>query len=631
MKFRLSLFLGLVSIACFSQNLYDISTIPADLRENANSVIRKEAVTIDIPSPKKMTVHSKKVISILNKNGNRHIRHSVHYDNSSKIKSAEARIFDANGKEIEKIKKKDFFDVSAVSGGTLYSDSRMLVFDYTPEEYPYTISFEYTRETNTTAFIQPFIPLEHYYSSVIESTHSITYGDGVQIKYKVSDTTGDIEMNEQPGSIFLTCKNLPVMEPEHHGPSMESYIPSTFFAMDTFYLEGVQGNGKNWMEFGKWMNTKLLQDVQELPEATKIKIKNLVTGATTLEEKARIVYEYVQDNTRYISVQIGIGGWKPMSAAEVDKLGYGDCKALTNYTKSLLAVAGVPSYYTVVYGDYAKRDIASDFTSIQGNHIILAVPNEDETIWLECTSQIAPFGFIANFTDDRDVLMVTPEGGKMNHTKSYPYHENTLKTTGTCVLSVEGNIIVDVVMESEGTQYSQRYDIESKAKDEKEEHYKEYWDYVDNISLKSIQFDNNKKDVKLTESIKFNARSYTSAAGENLIFPVNVLNRYTYIPKRYKNRKLPLHISRGFVDEDEITIALPTGFGVTSIPEPISLETKFGIYTSEIQEESPGKFLYKRKFEIHEGEFPKEEYENYRKFLKKVARHDNQKIILTKI
>jgi hypothetical protein len=41
----------------------------------------------------------------------------------------------------------------------------------------------------------------------------------------------------------------------------------------------------------------------------------------------------------------------------------------------------------------------------------LAVDN----IWLECTSQITPFNYIANFTDDRDVFGLTHEGGKIIH------------------------------------------------------------------------------------------------------------------------------------------------------------------------------------------------------------------------
>ena len=121
----------------------------------------------------------------------------------------------------------------------------------------------------------------------------------------------------------------------------------------------------------------------------------------------------MQDNTRYISVQYGIGGWEPENAMAVDQLGYGDCKALTNYTMALLKTQGIDSYYTVLYGG-VKRDMNPEFTMMQGNHAILNVPTEDSTdIWLECTSQTNPFNYLGDFTDDRYALRIGENGGEI--------------------------------------------------------------------------------------------------------------------------------------------------------------------------------------------------------------------------
>src|SRR5690625_198168 len=99
----------------------------------------------------------------------------------------------------------------------------------------------------------------------------------------------------------------------------------------------------------------------------------MVANEKTNEAKTRKIYQYIQDKVRNVSVQIGIGGWKPMPAMEVDKLSYGDCKALTNYTKVLLDALGIPSYYTVLYADSNTIDIHEDFVSFQGNHVILGI------------------------------------------------------------------------------------------------------------------------------------------------------------------------------------------------------------------------------------------------------------------
>lgn len=614
-----------------AQNEYAIANIPAELKRDANSVIQSHTTDVEIISANEFGLTYEIVISVLNKNGNSHISPYVHYDKVTKVKRVEALVYDEKGEEIKKFRKKDFLDLSAVDGYTLYSDDRLLYFDHTPSSYPYTIAFTYTLESENTAFIRPFYPISDYNSSVMQSSYNVRYAPGVALKHKELDTDGVIAVSEVENAISFSVNNLKAMNREALSPKLDEFLPHVMFSLDTFYLEGVRGIGTNWDQFGKWMHHSLLKDVSEVPYGTQEKVRGLVAGESTIEGKARKVYEYVQQNTRYISVQIGIGGWKPMSATDVDKVGYGDCKALTNYTKALLEVAEVPSYYTVVYAGSEKKDILSDFASLQGNHVILAVPNEDETIWLECTSQDIPFGFLGSFTDDRDVLMVTPEGGKISHTQSYGFESNKLTTIGNCKISEEGDIDVEVSLESVGLQYDDRYFISTRKNDEQEKFYKNYWRYIDNISMNSMAFDNDKEAVKLKEKLNFNARAYTSFAGDNILFNVNVLNRSSFIPKRYKNRKRPLQISRGFVDSDKVSIEIPAGYHIEKLPDPISLQSKFGQYTSEIQRgDGDGKLIYLRRFELYEGVFPKEEYENYRKFRKDVAKNDNQKLILAK-
>ena len=121
---------------------------------------------------------------------------------------------------------------------------------------------------------------------------------------------------------------------------------------------------------------------------------------------------------------MGIGGWQPFEASLVDQYGYGDCKALSNYTKSLLESLNIEARYTLVKAGEDEPNIISDFPSRQFNHVILCVPNQGDTLWLECTSQTNPFGYTGTFTSDRDVLVVTDGGGKIVHTPVYSQKDN---------------------------------------------------------------------------------------------------------------------------------------------------------------------------------------------------------------
>lgn len=147
-------------------NLHASFSIPANLKENANAVIRSSQLDITINSVDNMTVYEKRIITILNKEGNSNTDAFVHYDNNVKIKTLEVLVFNQSGALIKKVKKNDFKDVSAVDGGTLYTDSRFKYLEYTPVSYPYTIEFICEINTKNTAFIESFTPVNDHFLSV---------------------------------------------------------------------------------------------------------------------------------------------------------------------------------------------------------------------------------------------------------------------------------------------------------------------------------------------------------------------------------------------------------------------------------------------------------------------------------
>ena len=621
-----------ITFSIFSQdNLYTSLTIPEDLTQNANAVVRQNETVILLKSSSEMSVKEKRIITVLNKEGDRNINAFVHYDENVKIKSLEVLVFNAFGSEIKKIKKNDFKDVSAVDGGTLYSDSRVKYLEYTPIKYPYTIEFVYETTSSNTAFIPAFIPISEYFVSVENSSYNIIYPENISVRKKEKNIENiNLEKVDDIGNVHYKVKNLGAFKPEAYSPSIVDFTPKVLFSSKQFTLEGVQTEVENWEDFGKWMYNDLIKQTHDLPASTIAYVQNLVKNETNNIDKAKKIYQYVQDKVRYISVQVGIGGWKPFNASQVDKLGYGDCKALTNYTMSLLQAANIESNYSVVYAGSSQRNIEDDFTSMQGNHVILSIPNNDETVWLECTSQKLPFGFIGDFTDDRDVLVITPEGGKIQHTKKYNTEENIQTTTGNYTISNEGIIHVDVTVKSRGIQYDDKYWLETETKRDLDEHYKERWDYINNINIEKMDIINDKDNIEFKENLNFTATNYPKKVANRMLLTVNALNRNTHIPDRYRSRKLPLKIKRGFKDVDELEITLPQDYKVESLPNKKTIENKFGKYQTEVTLKDENTLIYKREFIIKDGEFPKDDYSDFRNFYKEVARQDNAKVALIK-
>lgn len=610
---------------------YAALSIPDSLKQNANAVVRLNQIDILVSSQRDMNIKEKRVVTVLNEKGQNTLDTYENYDKRRTIKSIQATVFDAFGNEIKKIKRKDFKDQSTVDGGTLFSDGRVMYLDYTATQYPYTIVFESEVETSTTAFIPQWFPLSDYLLSIEKSVLNVNFPENLGFRkrelnfsnFKIK-TTADTSTQ-----LSYEATNILAQKEEDYSPNISKIFPRVMMGLEFFNLEGVDGNAKTWKEYGQWYSDKILTGTIELSPETKTKMKNLMGDEKDPIEKAKRVYKYVQEKSRYVSVQVGIGGWKPMLANEVDRLGYGDCKALTNYTRALLSVVDVPSHTTLLYGDRDKRDVRSDFVSMQGNHMILCIPSGENYVFLECTSQDDPFGYQANFTDDRDVLVIKPDGGEIIRTKKYENKDNVQVNNGKYSLDDNGKFSGTISMVSEGSQYS-KFHMETTPPTEQEKHYKEYWDNISNLKINKTTFSNDKEKVRFTENMDISADNYGKISNGKMIFVVNAYNQYTGSVKRIRNRKTPFEIQRGYYDTDEISVSLPTGFTMESLPQNFELNTKFGEYKTEITKKDNANLIYKRSILVKKGLYKNTEYDEYRLFMEQISRNDNAKIILTK-
>ncbi len=632
MKFTfLYSFFLFISLNFYAQKVdYSTLNIPENLKENANSIVINQEINVVINSQKSYDISTYLVVKVLNEDGLGNLDLVEHYDKSNHIRSIDAKMYNSFGQLIKDFKQKDFKDRSAFDGISIANDGRIIYLDFTPTEYPFTMVYTCEKQSENTAFIPSWYPINDIYESVLKSSFSITYPNDLGFKYKEKNFNDfAIKKNEEANKITYSLENATAIRKEEYSPYNEIY-PFVLFGLEKFRLEGVEGSAKSWKDFGLWMYNTLLSETEELSPETQTKIKALVGNETDPMKKARIVYKYVQDKTRYVSIQLGIGGWKPMLAKDVDRLGYGDCKALSNYTRSLLKAVDVPTCYTIIYGGDEKKDILEDFVSVQGNHAVLTIPNNNKYTLLECTSQTAPFGFEGDFTDDRYALVIKPDGGEIIRTTSYINKDNNQKMKSTYTVSETGEIDCSIQIQSKGVLYSHVYTIAKASEEKIDEYYKERFSNLVNMKISSHQFLNDDQNIEFTEKLNCKVANYATINGATLMFPLNAFNQYNWVPKRYRTRNNPFEIDRGFYHEDEIEVVLPQGYVVDAQPNPFDIKDKFGEYKTEIIVVNPTKIIYKRSLLINKGNYDKKEYENFRKFAEQIAKADNSKILLTK-
>ncbi|PWE00292.1 DUF3857 domain-containing protein [Marinilabilia rubra] len=618
--------------ALFSKNPeFPISDLPDKFQSGSKAVVREASLTLEIEGPDKVIEHHKEVLTIFNESAFRKAYFTAFYSDFINISDIDIEIFDASGERVRKVRNSDIRDFSAIDNGTIFSEARVKAYKPDYKEYPFTIVSSYQVKRKSTFFLPWWTP--HYGEDVpvLKNSLKVIYPKDYNLRFKEYNITDIKEeaITDDTKTLEWTFKNYIPEDSEPYAPLFPQTLPTVYLAPGIFELDGKAGSMESWDSFGRFI-AGLNSDRQELPEKTIAEVKKLTANLESKREKVKVLYEYMQGRTRYVSIQMGIGGWQPFEAEVVDEMEYGDCKALSNYMRALLLAADIESNYTLVRAGSRPVPLDPGFPCNNFNHAILSVPLPQDTIWLECTSQYQPFDFLGSFTDGRKVLMIENGKGKLTTTPVYTEQSNIRKTHGEITLDAGGNAQVTSKTVYKGTYYDDVSPLVDymDEKDRKKAITKSL--HMRGFSLKGFSLKQQKEVTPSIErTVDFSVDNYATSMGSRTFLPVNTFNRFTDVPIKLENRRWPVFIQRGWHETDSWTIAIPENTTVQAKPESIAIQTPFGLYRTSVEKKEEHLF-YTREFIVRKGEYPPEKYNEFREFLAKVARFDQQKCLLSK-
>lgn len=607
---------------------YAIDQIPSLLKNRAHAIIRDSKTVVDMRSADNVLIYINKAVTVMNKNGDQQAQLVLFYDKNTSIKSAKGEIYDEFGKLISKFSLSNFRDESAVSDFSLFEDSRIKYYAPQVNSYPYTIVYTYEIRNKQNLIIPDWRPVPGFDVAVEKNSYQFICSPTDEVRVLERNYKGKVEelISDKQKSMIWKVSGINAMKHEPYSPNPDTYFTSIKVAPKNFSYYNFKGSYADWQSLGKVSYDYLLKDRRVLPVETVQLVKDLVKNETDDKAKAKKIYEYFQKKTRYISVQIGIGGAQPIKAAEVDRLGYGDCKALVNYMQALLEAVGIVSYYCVVEAGDEKADLLPSFASMeQGNHIILCLPLNGDTTFLECTSQDAPFGFLGTFSDDRWVLACTKDGGKLMKTPKFEALESQQIRTAELTLSKNGKLSGNLVTSFEGSQFDNHHFLikKSAAEQKKQLHY--LYD-INNIEFTTIDLVKNNDIPRFTEKLAITIDNFGAYGPDKISFTPNVFNQKRTVPS-VRNRTQALDLKRGYTDIDSIFFQLDENLSPAFLSKAIETTSKFGSYFAEIKMKD-GKLFYYRKLVMNHGIFEASDYEAFESFVSEVASNDRIRVTL---
>lgn len=611
---------------------FAVSSLPPLLAREADAVVRLDLLRFEVQGPGRATRTVRRAVTVLTPEGRDKAQLYVFYDDRTRrLTRLTGRIFDAEGRIVRKLEKADQEDYSAISGYSLYEEERVRVARLHHHAFPYTVEFEYEIRHDGLIGWPTWYPQEEG-MPLVYGRFDLTTAAGVEARYRVQGASLEPAVWQRGAGTMLRWEvpEEPALTIEPLAPVWQDQVIAVHTAPATFEIEGTQGDMRSWASFGQWYYT-LNEGRTVLPDDARSDVHRLTDGVPDVGERARRLYAYMQDKTRYVSIQLGLGSWRAFDATYVHERGYGDCKALTNYLQALLQEAGIASFPALIRAGGRAPRVLPDFPSNQFDHVILYVDLGDgEGAWLESTDQTAPFGHLGAFTEDRHALLVKPTGGELVRTPRSHAAQNQRVLQARVRLTPSGDATAEIQTRHTGNEQDEiRQHVVDRPARERE---RWLYDYLDLPSFEIVDADfaaAEQRSLSVALAIRLTLPRYAAVTGTRLFLPLTLMHRSTYVPPVTETRTQAVELSPyPFVYADTVWYELPAGFAVEAIPDPVEIETPFLHYEARAEVQSQGILVYYRRASVTETSIPAGSYGLFRDAVSRIAQADRAQAVL---
>lgn len=387
---------------------------------------------------------------------------------------------------------------------------------------------------------------------------------------------------------------------------------------------------ENWQKINDWA-IELMKDQCSPDETIEKKVAELTSG--TKESKKDIIeplFNYVSGQVRYVAIELGMSAYKPYPAAEVFRNGYGDCKGKSALLIAMLKSVGISAYPVLLTTSNAGF-INKDIPSFNFNHMIVAVPDGEGYMFLDPTADVLSFEKIPYLDQGCDAFILAKDKKEDFAYIPLDSPENN-KAMQVYQLALKRDLSVELV---EDDTFAGQLDWENRllAKYTPPEKYKKFVEESARIIFPSL----NLKDLThsdytdLTTPFKIKASytisNYARKSANLIIFKAPLQEPLPSILFTKTPREAPLYLKYPFVREEKITIQLPEGYKIKTLPQNFVVDKPTAYFSKEIKEENK-KIIIETKWILKTNEISVGKYGALRSMIESIRRSIEEDIIL---
>ena len=392
----------------------------------------------------------------------------------------------------------------------------------------------------------------------------------------------------------------------------------------------------DWKYVSNWYSD-LSSNLAKTDFEIKETVANLLGNKNGLSDlqKAKLIYNYIEDNVSYSNVPFMHGPIIPQKASRTLSTKLGDCKDVSTLFVAMCKEAGVKANLILVdTRDNGMQQL--NLPSIDFDHCVAQLQADGKKYYVELTDQKLSFATIPTIDLNSNILFI-PRNGDSSATQLSKFYSDNRSVNGITresQLKFENN---DVILSRKNiktgmfaSQMRSDYDNQGRDKQEKMITQALASDFTTPMKLLSLHLGDLKtRSDTFTYDYSFNIKNHLSEVVGFKIFRLPWSEGVRSLDfLSLETRKYPFLVwayNAAEASKETMNIEIPKGATLAEQPKTVTLTCSAADY-SLTYTSTPGNLKVVREMKFKKDIVAPEEYAQFRDFYNKVAEADSKQI-----
>jgi len=434
----------------------------------------------------------------------------------------------------------------------------------------------------------------------------------------------------------FTSTNVPALDVYKDVPAIAYYVPQVIPFITDYELPKTDKQVRflsDTTDVYKYLYRFIADVNKTADEPLDTTVKETTKNDTDPIEKAKHIYQWVQNNIHYIAFEDSLEGFVPREAKDICKRRFGDCKDMANLLTYMCKKAGIEAYLTWIGTRRLPYTYAETPLTLVSNHMICTVKINGEWIFLDATDPTIPFGSNPYYIQDKEALVaINDQQYAVLVVPETPSYKNYM--SDSTYVTIDGSKIVGkVVLDKDGYDaWSVEYTMSHYKNDRKEEYIKSLTTRGNNKyeqqSYSTQEEPQGQKHLKVTSN--FTIDNYVQSAGNEKYINLNLCSYDGYDPiEEKKGRTTPFYSNYKFKEKETVVVKIPDGYTVTNVP-PDDAQDLEGIWSYSLKYQVTGDLItLVKEYENKSLTIPVSKFPENNKMVERLKKQFKESVTLT--